>query len=101
MLTQFIDLFNFYPAKVGKLRYKNDSNEFTYVMNSGTKGQKNERGDYIVQPKPEPKTAQEKKLFELLALVSDKIKERFVNLRSCFRFLDTDHTMSITLNEFA
>jgi hypothetical protein len=38
LLTQFIDLFNFYPAKVGKLRYKNDSNEFTYVMNSGTKG---------------------------------------------------------------
>ena len=36
LLTQFIDLFNFYPVKVGKLRYKNDSNEFTYIMNSGT-----------------------------------------------------------------
>ena len=24
-----------------------------------------------------------------------------MNLRSCFRFLDTDHTMAITLNEFA
>ena len=38
LLTQFIDLFNFYPVKVGKLRYKNDSNEFTYIMNSGTQG---------------------------------------------------------------
>lgn len=36
LLTQFIDLFNFYPIKVGKLRYKNDSNEFTFIMNSGT-----------------------------------------------------------------
>jgi len=46
-------------------------------MNSGTQGQKDERGNYIVQPKPEPKTAKEKRLNELLGMVSDKIKERF------------------------
>ncbi len=38
LLTQFIDLFNFYPVKVDNLRYKNDSNELTYVMSSNTKG---------------------------------------------------------------
>ena len=31
-------------------------------MNSGTQGQKDERGDYIVKPKPEPKSDKEKKL---------------------------------------
>ena len=34
LLTQFIDLFNYYPVKVNKLRYKNDSNELTYIMSS-------------------------------------------------------------------
>ena len=43
-LTQFIDMFNFYPIKVHKVRYKNDSNELTYIMNSGMHGTKNERG---------------------------------------------------------
>lgn len=34
-------------------------------------------------------------------MVSDKIKERFVNFQHCFRFLDTDHSQSISINEFA
>jgi hypothetical protein len=34
-LTSFIDLFNYYPVKLNKLRYKNDSNELTYVLNGG------------------------------------------------------------------
>jgi Ca2+-binding EF-hand superfamily protein len=33
--------------------------------------------------------------------VSDKIRERFVNLKACFRYLDTNHTQSISLNEWA
>jgi len=49
LLTQFIDLFNYYPVKVNKLRYKNDSNEVTYVMYSNTKGTKNERGESMLQ----------------------------------------------------
>jgi hypothetical protein len=48
LLTQFIDLFNFYPVKVSNLRYKNDSNEVTYVMSSNTKGTKNERGESLM-----------------------------------------------------
>ena len=37
----------------------------------------------------------------LLSLVSSKMNERFPNLRECFRYLDTDHSHSLTLNEFA
>lgn len=48
LLTNFIDLFNYYPLKVNKLRYKNDSNELTYVMNSNTQGTKNERGESLI-----------------------------------------------------
>jgi|LauGreDrversion4_2_1035121.scaffolds.fasta_scaffold448849_2 hypothetical protein len=48
-------------------------------MNSGLKGSKNERGE-IVLPKAPPKTIEEKKLIKLLALVSDKMNERFKNL---------------------
>jgi len=96
----FIDLFNFYPIQVGKLRQRNDSNELTYVMSSGLHGTRNERGETIML-KPEPKTEEEKYLTKLLALVSDKIKERFTNIRDCFRFLDTNHSQSISINEFA
>jgi len=91
-LTKFIDLFNFYPIKVFKLRRKNDSNELTYVMNSGAYGTKNDRGETISAPKPVVKSDEEKYLLRLLALVSDKIKERFVNIQQCFRFLDANHS---------
>lgn len=66
--------------KIGKFKYKNDSNEVTFVMNSGVHGTKNDRGD-LIKPKEEPKTAEEKHLIKLLALVSDKINERFLNLQ--------------------
>lgn len=69
-------------------------------MSSGVHGTKNERGEVIL-PKKEAITEDEKYLLKLLALVSDKIKERFVNLQQCFRFLDTNHSQSISINEFA
>lgn len=65
VLTAFIDLFNYYPLRVCNIRYKNDSNELTFVMNSNTKGTKNERGE-VVMPKPEPKTEKERNLQQLL-----------------------------------
>jgi hypothetical protein len=94
-------MFNFYPIKVNKLKNKNDSNELTYVMNSGLHGTKKSNGEPLVEPKPEPKTDEQKYLLRLLALVSDKIRERFINFQQCFRFLDTDHSQSISINEFA
>lgn len=42
-------MFNFYPIKVHKVRYKNDSNEITYVMNSGMHGTKNDRGETVLK----------------------------------------------------
>ena len=34
-------------------------------------------------------------------MVSNKLSERFRNLREAFRYIDTDHSSSISLNEFA
>jgi len=86
---------------VGKLRYKNDSDAFTYIMNSGVKGSKNERGETLIKAPEEKKTEEEKHFIKLLSLVSNKISERFVNLKECFRHLDTNHSQSISINEFA
>lgn len=49
-------------------------------MSSGTHGTKNAKGD-LVMPKSVPKTPEEKHLTKLLAIVSDKINERFMNLQ--------------------
>lgn len=64
---KFIDLFNFYPVQVNKLRYKNDSNELTYVMSGNTKGSKE------VLVKNALKNEEDQNLLALLQLVSDKI----------------------------
>jgi Ca2+-binding EF-hand superfamily protein len=50
-------------------------------MSSGVHGSKNERGEMVHPKLAEDKTEDEKYLLKLLALVSDKIKERFVNLQ--------------------
>ena len=42
-----------------------------------------------------------KKFQKIIDLISVKINERFKNLLSCFRAFDTDHQLSLTLNEFA
>ena len=65
-LTQFIDMFNFYPIKVHKVRYKNDSNELTYVMNSGVRGTKNDRGESTITYESQKKTDEERYMQQLL-----------------------------------
>ena len=40
-------------------------------------------------------------MLKLLSLVSFKIYQRFRNLREAFRYIDTDHSQSISINEFA
>ena len=64
-LTQFIDLFNYYPVPVHSLRYKNDSDGLTYVMSSGVRGSKNERGESI-KTLEQPKSDSEKYFTSLL-----------------------------------
>lgn len=99
-LTQFIDLFNYYPVRVHKVRYKNDSNELTYVMNSNTHGTQNERGERVYE-QVKCLSPEEAHLIKLLSVVSEKINERFTDFHHCFRFLDTNHSQSISINEFA
>ncbi len=40
-------------------------------------------------------------MLKLLSLVSFKIHERFKNMREAFRQIDSDHSQSISLNEFS
>ena len=41
------------------------------------------------------------RLIKLLNLISSKLTERFTNFQTAFRFFDTNHSHSISLNEFA
>ena len=84
-------MFNYYPIKVHKVRYKNDSDGLTYVMNSGVRGTKNEFGEYDFSQE-QSKTDEEKNMLKLLQVVSDKINERFLNIQQCFRSIDNDHS---------
>ena len=68
-------------------------------MTSNTKGNlaKKDPSDKQWQDRSD----EEKRLIKLLSLVSFKINERFRNLREAFRYIDTDHSQSISINEFA
>lgn len=70
----------------------------THIMTENKKGNLAEltpRKNFI------EKTPDEQRLIKLLSLVSAKINERFRNLREAFRYIDTDHSQSISINEFA
>lgn len=69
-------------------------------MSSGKHGTRNERGETLKLTR-EQKSDEEKQMIKLLSLVSDKMNERFKNLKACFRYLDTNHSQSISINEFA
>ena len=107
-LSKFIDAFNFYPVRVNKIKSKNASTGLTYVMSSGYTSSlinnvKVNDNDVIARGIDQATSdAREKaRLYKLLSLVSEKLTERFANLRTAFRYLDTDHSQSISLNEFA
>ena len=97
-LSIFIDGFNFSPVKVSNIHFKNGSTEMTYIMSSNTKGDLAEEDK---TGKWQDKSDGEKRLIKLLSLVSFKINERFRNMREAFRYIDTDHSQSISINEFA
>ena len=97
-LSIFIDGFNFSPVKVGQIHFKNGSTEMTYIMSSNAKGSLAEADK---NPKWHERNTDEKHLLKLLSLVSSKINERFRNMREAFRYIDTDHSQSISINEFA
>ena len=67
-------------------------------MTSNSKGSLVESGTQALW---QQKSEEEKRLLKLLSLVSFKIYERFRNLREAFRYIDTDHSQSISINEFS
>ena len=97
-LSEFIDSFNFFPVKVNKIHFKNVSKDMTYVMTSNTKSDLAAKDE---TKKWQEKNFEEQRLIKLLSLISYKLHERFRNLREAFRYIDTDHSQSISINEFA
>lgn len=71
----------------------------THIMTSNTKGSLAAKNPLAIAW--QDKSDDEKRLIKLLSLVSFKINERFRNLREAFRYIDTDHSQSISINEFA
>ena len=78
--------------QVNKLRYKNDSDHLTRVLTNGTRGTSETTKVGGTKNPAIPKDPEEKHLLKLLALVSNKLYERFATLQKAFRFLDTDHS---------
>ena len=103
-LTTFIDAFNFYPMRVNQIHYKNSSDKLTQIITGdkdfASRAEKNKEFEKSWTTNIGG-FKEEKRIFKLLSLVSSKISERFRNLREAFRFIDTDHSSSISINEFA
>ena len=78
---------------MNKLRYKNDSDHLTRVLTNGTRGTaETTKVGGMPSSVHLVKDPEEKYLLKLLAMVSNKLYERFATLQKAFRFLDTDHT---------
>lgn len=52
-------MFNYLPIQLNKLRHKNDSNDMTFIMNSNTRGTKNDKGFSLVGKIAENKISNE------------------------------------------
>ena len=99
-LTNFIDFFNYVPLVISEIKHKNDSSEDLYLY----MGRETHKSEITASLTPEEKEQLEKdksRLITLLALISTKIYERFKNILAAFRYFDSDHMLSLTLNEFA
>jgi hypothetical protein len=100
-LSKFIDGFNFYPLRVNKIHSKNDSEALTYIMTANKSGSLIQNVEENKLMEKHQRNDEQKRLIKLLMLISNKLSERFRNLREAFRYIDTDHSSSISLNEFS
>jgi len=98
--TSFIDMVNFFPVQVNKIHTKNESGELYCVMNSKANVEELDRSK---QPDKNEtgKISTEARLYDLLRLTSEKIYERFKTFQQAFRYMDTDHSQALSVNEFA
>lgn len=100
-LSRFIDFFNYVPVKVNEWHHKNESSEdLALYMGKTTTSSANYAEHYSDAELAEIKK-EGNEFKRLLALVSGKIYERFKDIVQAFRYFDTDHQLSLTLNEFA
>lgn len=73
--TKFIDMYNYYPLKMEKIKDKNDSNELSYIMSSNTHG--SYKSNLNNPPRKHRTVPTDPELVNLLSIISGKIYERF------------------------
>lgn len=99
-LTTFIDFFNFYPFMLKEIRHKNNTSKdlFLYlgIRDIDYNGEKQHKGKTSDKDEIIEKWA----MLKALALISNKINERFKNLAMAFRYFDYDKSQILGLNKF-
>ena len=87
---------------ISTIKHKNDTSADLYLyLGTKTQSHKDQFGHDDHHDNDENLIYEEKQLMKVLALISTKINERFKNLLTAFRYFDTDHLLTLTLNEFA
>ena len=100
-LSNFIDFFNYVPFLMTDVKHKNDTSPDLYLY-LGLNTQKSEAYmKDLSQQEKDDLLLEGRRFKKVLALISFKIHERFKTLLSAFRYFDSDHELSLTLNEFA
>lgn len=102
-LSTFIDFFNYYPFVFSSIYHKNDSSEdlCVYMGKINNSNLDKETMDKLSPEEIQNVETEKRSFTKVLALISLKIDERFLNILTAFRYFDTDHLLTLTLNEFA
>lgn len=99
-LTTFIDFFNFYPFMLKQIRHKNNTSKdlFLYlgIRDIDYDGEKQHKG----KTTDKDEIIEKRAMLKALALISNKINERFANLSMAFRYFDYDKSQILGLNKF-
>lgn len=85
----------------GTIKHKNESSTDLYLY-MGKPAKDADSAKWSLGEKDLVKIEQERAQFKrIMSLITVKIHERFKNLLAAFRYFDSDHQLSLTLNEFA
>jgi len=100
-LSNFIDFYNYYPFFISSIKKKNDSSEDLYLFMGKPMIKGKDMTQTMTEEEKDKLEFEKRQFMKVLALISDKINERFKNILTAFRNFDSDHGLNLTLNEFA
>lgn len=100
-LSSFIDFYNYVPMMYSSIKHKNESSTDLYLY-MGKPAKDADSSKWSLNEQDLVRIEQERAQFKrIMSLITVKIHERFKNLLAAFRYFDSDHQLSLTLNEFA